>query len=59
LACFAADFGCAWGVWTYKKRGKDKKLIADLQVKQTLKQDPSVKQTQSTTLKRNKREAIR
>ncbi|HLX71651.1 MAG TPA: hypothetical protein VKV04_18720, partial [Verrucomicrobiae bacterium] len=45
-ACFAADLGCAWGVLTYKKRGKDKKLIAELQVKQTLKQDPQVNQTQ-------------
>jgi glycosyltransferase involved in cell wall biosynthesis len=29
--------GNAWGVWTYKRRGKDKKLIAELRVKQTLK----------------------
>lgn len=36
-ACFAAVVGCAWGVFTYKARGKDKKLIAELQVKQTLK----------------------
>lgn len=37
-ACLACVFGNAWGVWTYKRRGKDKKLIAELQVKQTLKQ---------------------
>jgi glycosyltransferase involved in cell wall biosynthesis len=29
--------GNAWGVLTYKRRGKNKKLIAELQVKQTLK----------------------
>ena len=29
--------GNAWGVLTYKRRGKDKSLIAELQVKQTLK----------------------
>jgi glycosyltransferase involved in cell wall biosynthesis len=29
--------GNAWGVWTYKRRGKDKTLIAELQVKQELK----------------------
>ena len=36
-ACIGAFFGCLWGVVTYKRRGKDKKLIAELQVKQTLK----------------------
>ena len=36
-ACPASVLGNAWGVWTYKRRGKDKKLIAELQVKQTLK----------------------
>jgi glycosyltransferase involved in cell wall biosynthesis len=29
--------GDAWGVWTYKRRGKDKSLIAELKVKQNLK----------------------
>lgn len=29
--------GNAWGVLTYKQRGKDRKLIAELQVEQTLK----------------------
>jgi hypothetical protein len=29
----------AWGVWTYKRRGKDKPLIAELKVKQTLKRN--------------------
>lgn len=29
--------GNVWGVLTYRQRGKDKKLIAELQVKQTLK----------------------
>ncbi len=33
----ATVIGCTWGVFTYKRRGKDKKLIAELQVKQTLK----------------------
>ena len=37
LACPASIFGNAWGVLTYKHRGKDKKLIAELQVKQELK----------------------
>jgi glycosyltransferase involved in cell wall biosynthesis len=37
LASPASVLGNAWGLWTYKKRGKDRKLIADLQVKQTLK----------------------
>jgi len=36
-ACPASVLGNAWGVLTYKHRGKDKKLIAELQVKQTLK----------------------
>src|SRR5262249_30227098 len=30
----ASVLGNAWGVFTYKRRGKDKKLIAELQVKQ-------------------------
>jgi len=37
LACPASVLGNAWGVLTYKRRGKDKKLIAELQVKQELK----------------------
>jgi glycosyltransferase involved in cell wall biosynthesis len=37
LACPASVLGNAWGVFTYKRRGKDKKLIADLVVKQDLK----------------------
>jgi glycosyltransferase involved in cell wall biosynthesis len=36
-ACPASVLGNAWGVLTYKRRGKDKKLIAELQVKQELK----------------------
>jgi glycosyltransferase involved in cell wall biosynthesis len=36
-ACVGSLLGNAWGWWTYKRRGKDKGLIADLQVKQTLK----------------------
>jgi hypothetical protein len=36
-ACFACVFGNPWGMWTYKRHGKEKKLIAELQVKQTLK----------------------
>jgi glycosyltransferase involved in cell wall biosynthesis len=36
-ACLGSVLGNAWGVWTYKRRSKDKKLIAELQVKQTLK----------------------
>ena len=35
--CLGSVLGNAWGVLTYKRRGKDKKLIADLQVKQELK----------------------
>lgn len=37
----ASVLGNAWGVLTYKQRGKDKTLIAELQVKQTLKNSPS------------------
>jgi glycosyltransferase involved in cell wall biosynthesis len=33
----ASVLGNAWGVLTYKRRGKDKRLIAELQVKQELK----------------------
>lgn len=36
-ASFGSVIGNAWGVWTYKRRGKDKALIAELQVKQELK----------------------
>ena len=36
-ACLGSVLGNAWGVLTYKQRGKDKKLIAELQVKQELK----------------------
>ncbi|HXR03451.1 MAG TPA: glycosyltransferase [Verrucomicrobiae bacterium] len=36
-ASVASVFGNAWGVLTYRRRGKDKKLIAELQVKQNLK----------------------
>lgn len=36
-ACLGSVLGNAWGVLTYKRRGKDKKLIAKLQVKQSLK----------------------
>ena len=36
-ACLGSVLGSAWGVLTYKRRGQDKKLIADLLVKQTLK----------------------
>jgi glycosyltransferase involved in cell wall biosynthesis len=38
-ASVASVLGNAWGVWTYKRRGKDKKLIAELKVKQTLKRN--------------------
>lgn len=37
VACPASVLGNIWGVLTYKQRGKDKKLIAELQVKQNLK----------------------
>jgi len=37
LASPASVLGNAWGVLTYKRRGKDKTLIAELQVKQELK----------------------
>ncbi len=39
-ACPASVLGNVWGVWTYRRRGRDKKLIAELQVKQTLKKTP-------------------
>jgi hypothetical protein len=37
LASPASVLGNAWGVLTYQQRGQDKKLIAELQVKQELK----------------------
>lgn len=37
LASPASVLGNAWGVLTYKRRGRDKKLIAELQVEQKLK----------------------
>ena len=37
LASPTSVLGNAWGFWTYKRRGQDKSLIAELQVKQTLK----------------------
>jgi len=36
-ASLASVLGNAWGVFTYRRRGKDKQLIAELQVKQNLK----------------------
>jgi glycosyltransferase involved in cell wall biosynthesis len=36
-ACLGSVLGNTWGVVTYKRRGQDKALIADLHVKQTLK----------------------
>jgi len=36
-ACLGSVLGNAWGVWTCKTRRHDKKLVAKLQVKQTLK----------------------
>jgi hypothetical protein len=36
-ACLGSVLGNAWGVLTYTRRGKDNKLIAELQVKQNLK----------------------
>jgi glycosyltransferase involved in cell wall biosynthesis len=39
LASPASVLGNAWGVLTYRRRGKDKRLIAELQVKQELKKE--------------------
>lgn len=39
-ACLASVFGNAWGLWTYKRRGKDSNLIASLQPRQRLKAKP-------------------
>lgn len=36
-ACLGSVFGNAWGVWTYKRHGKDANLIANLQPRQGLK----------------------
>lgn len=36
-ASFASLAGVAWGVWTYKTQKGNRKLVAELQVKQTLK----------------------
>ncbi len=38
-ASLGSVIGDAWGVWTYKRRGKKKTLIAELKVKQTLKRN--------------------
>ena len=38
-ACPASILGNAWGVWTYKRRGQNKSLIAELQVEQNLKSE--------------------
>lgn len=38
-ASYGSFLGAAWGVWTYKTNKGNRKLIADLQVKQTLKKD--------------------
>ena len=35
--CFGSVLGNAWGVWTYQTRKHDKKLVANLKPKQTLK----------------------
>jgi len=37
-ASFASLLGLVWGVWTYHRRRADRRLVAKLQVKQTLKQ---------------------
>jgi glycosyltransferase involved in cell wall biosynthesis len=39
LACPASVIGNAWGVWTYKTRKHDKKLVANLKPEQALKND--------------------
>jgi len=36
-ACLGSVLGNAWGWWTYRQRGQDKTLIAELQVKQEIK----------------------
>jgi glycosyltransferase involved in cell wall biosynthesis len=36
-ACLGSVFGNTWGVWTYKMRRHDKKLVSNLKPKQTLK----------------------
>jgi glycosyltransferase involved in cell wall biosynthesis len=36
-ACIGSVLGNTWGVLTYRRRGRDKKLIAELQVEQKLK----------------------
>jgi glycosyltransferase involved in cell wall biosynthesis len=36
-ASVASALGNVWGVWTYRRRGQEKKLIAELRVEQTLK----------------------
>ena len=36
-ACLGCVLGNAWGVWTYRTRRHDKKLVANLKPKQTLK----------------------
>jgi len=38
-ACPFSVLGNAWGVWTYKRRGKEKNLVAELKVEQTLKRN--------------------
>jgi glycosyltransferase involved in cell wall biosynthesis len=40
-ACLASVLGNAWGVWTYKRHGRDEKLMAKLKPKQVLKNGKS------------------
>ena len=48
-ACLGSVLGNAWGVFTYRRRGKDKRLIAELQVKQNLKSRIRMEESRSST----------
>ena len=59
-ACMGAVLGSIWGVLTYKRRGRDKGLIADLQVKQTLKQFEDEDKGEAAAMKKEEeREVIK
>jgi glycosyltransferase involved in cell wall biosynthesis len=47
-ASFGSFIGTAWGWWTYKTRKSDPKLVANLQVEQTLRNESSKFKAQSS-----------
>jgi glycosyltransferase involved in cell wall biosynthesis len=52
-ASVASLAGVFWGIWTYKTNRRNKQLVADLQVKQTLRQNPPESESRSDTSPKN------